>query len=333
MDLAVLRAHLDACGESVVVTESWTPEDHAWCGGRAHEFVIPLAATTTPDPPPKILARRGPLPSVGRGHGHLPGSGSVLSARLYSDPALFDTIVTEQLPDLADGWDDLLLWWFIRYRDPRHHLRLRLHVADYGKAAARIGKWAAALREQGLIGDLVLDTYRPEVGRFGDGPVLGAAEALFAADSAAAATQLANTSSVDPQALTAASLVDLAGAILGERDAGLSWLVAHPRPASPEPMDRDARRQVLAMTGPDGTAPAVVRTAWRARADAAAAYARLLAGSGRSPAGVIESLLHLHHNRVHGPGSAAESATYRLARAAALAHAAQTAGRGKGCPS
>ncbi len=128
------------------------------------------------------------------------------------------------------------LWWFIRYRDPRHHLRLRLHTADSGQAAARTGQWAAALRRQGLASDLVLDTYRPETGRFGTGPALGAAEGLFAADSAAAAAQLACTGTGDPQALTAASLADLAAALLGGRDPGLRWLADHPRPAGREPL-------------------------------------------------------------------------------------------------
>jgi lantibiotic biosynthesis protein len=63
-----------------------------------------------PGPPPELLARNGPLPSAARDHGHLPGSGGVLSARLYSDPALFDQIVTECLPALVSGWGELAQW-------------------------------------------------------------------------------------------------------------------------------------------------------------------------------------------------------------------------------
>ncbi len=147
MDLAVLRDYLDNRDGPAVLAESWSPEDHAWCGGRAHEVTVPLAATVAPGPPPKLLARDDPLPSAVRDHGHLPGSGGVLSARLYSDPALFDQILTEHLPALVSGWDELTRWWFIRYRDPRHHLRLRLHTAD--SAAGRrpdrpVGRGTAA---------------------------------------------------------------------------------------------------------------------------------------------------------------------------------------------
>ena len=327
MDLAVLRAHLRSSTTPAVVTESWAPEDHAWCGGRAHEVVIPLASTMRPASAPKLLTRRGQLPVIGREHGHLPGS-EVLSARLYGDPGLFDLVVTGYVPDLVDGWPELSHWWFLRYRDPRHHLRLRLHVRDYGQAASRLGRWTAVLRRQGLAGDLLLDTYRPEVSRFGGEEAMNAAEVLFAADSAAASVQLGSAGATVPQALTAASLADLAGALLGGRQAGLRWLAGHPRPGSREPLGRAARLQALAMTsGPDAedTVPAAVRRAWHARASAAAEYTDRIGKHGGDTADVIGSLLHLHHNRVHGYDPASETTTYQLARAAALGHTAPRA--------
>jgi thiopeptide-type bacteriocin biosynthesis protein len=334
MDLAVLRAHLETAADTIVLTESWAPHDHAWCGGRAHELVVPLASTVPPVPAPRTLTRRRPLPPTAAGHGYPPGSG-VLSARLYTHPDLFDIIVTSCLPDLAQGWDELSRWWFLRYRDPHHHLRLRLHVRDYGQAAARAGRWAAELRCRGLAGDLLLDTYRPETARFGAGTAMSAAEELFAADSAAAAAQLGSAGTGDPRALTAASLADLAGAMLGDQHDGLRWLAARPRPAATAPLARDLRLQAMAMTlpgpGTKDAVPAAVRRAWDARADAAARYALQLGSQGWEPASVIASLLHLHHNRVHGPDPATEDALYKLARSAALSctarHPTPAAGR------
>jgi hypothetical protein len=66
--------------------------------------------------------------------------------------------------------------------------------------------------------------------------------------------------------------------------------------------------------------PAPVRRAWAARAAAAAEYAGRVSEYGKDPADVLEALLHLHQNRVHGYGPASEAAAYRLARAAALRH-------------
>jgi thiopeptide-type bacteriocin biosynthesis protein len=269
---------------------------------------------------------------IGPEHGHLPGS-EVLSAKLYGDPLLFDLVVTGHMPDLVDGWPELSHWWFLRYRDPRHHLRLRLHVHDYGQAASRLGRWAAALRRQGLAGDLLLDTYRPEVARFGGEKAIRSAEMLFAADSAAASAQLGSAGTIVPQALTAASLADLAGALLGGRQAGLRWLAGYSRSGSREPLDRAARLQALAMTsgpGADDTVPAAVRRAWHLRASAAAEYTDRIGNHGQDTADVIKSLLHLHHNRVHGYDPASEAATYRLARAAALGHTAPRAATAAG---
>jgi thiopeptide-type bacteriocin biosynthesis protein len=84
----------------------------------------------------------------------------VLSAKIYGHPAIFDTILTGHLPELMAEWDEPPPWWFVRYRDPHPHLRLRLHLADEegGTAVVRLGRWAAGLRRRGLIGDLVLDT-------------------------------------------------------------------------------------------------------------------------------------------------------------------------------
>jgi thiopeptide-type bacteriocin biosynthesis protein len=324
MDLAVLRAHLNTALDAVVLTESWAPQDHGWCGGRACELVIPLASTTPPVRPPASISRRGPLPVIRAGHGHPPGSG-VLSARLYSHPDLFDLIITSHLPDLVQDWDELSRWWFLRYRDPQHHLRLRLHISDYGQAATRAGRWAAALQRQGLAGELLLDTYRPEIARFGGGTAMSAAEDLFAADSAAASAQLGSARAGDPRALTAASLASLAGAMLGSQHDGLRWLAARPRPAATAPLPRDRRLQAAALTWPPApdAVPAAVRQAWDARAGAAARHAQQLSRQGREPASVIETLLHLHCNRVHGTDPATEDAIWKLARATALSSTAR----------
>ncbi|MGH7750353.1 MAG: thiopeptide-type bacteriocin biosynthesis protein, partial [Candidatus Dormibacteria bacterium] len=217
MDLTLLRAYLDGAGDSATVSEASTASDHGWFAGRVHEIVIPLAATAPPARTAAIVASSGPLPLIGREHGILPGS-QVLFAKVYGHPDVFDTILTDHLPALLSAWDDPPKCWFVRYRDPAPHLRLRLHLHDYGQAAVRVGVWAADMRRRGLIGDLVLDTYHPETARYGSGAAMAAAEAVFATDSAAVLAQLtalAAAREVHPHALTAASLVDLACTMTG----------------------------------------------------------------------------------------------------------------------
>ncbi|MEU4230986.1 lantibiotic dehydratase [Nonomuraea sp. NPDC026600] len=338
MSLALLRAHLDGAGEAAVVSEAAGPADHGWFGRRAHEIVISLAATTPSARPPAAVTVPGPLSLVGREDGILPGA-RVLFAKLYGHPGVVDTILTKHLPDLLETWDEPPMWWFVRYRDPRPHLRLRLHLAgghDYGPAAARVGAWAADLRGRGLVGDLVLDTYHPETARYGSGEVLAAAEAAFAADSAAVVAQLAALSAarqVHPHALTAASLVDLTAAMAKDQAAGARWQIEHP-PSGPAPAsDRAVVRQAvgLADMSEDRAAlraiqggPRIV-AAWQDRWRAMAAYMDRLAADAPhlSESAVVESFIHMHHLRALGIDRDVERGCRKLARAVALAFTAR----------
>ncbi|MFE4974377.1 lantibiotic dehydratase [Kitasatospora sp. NPDC056651] len=177
--LALLRAHLDQRG-TAVLTEAGGPNDDGWLDGRTHEIVLPLSATTPPSRPRRVHRQ-----ATGTVRDHLPGHSTWLYAKVYGHPARQPQILTTHLPELLDDFDERPPWWFLRYADPEHHLRLRLRLGgpgDFGPAAARVGAWAARLRGLGLVGRLQLDTYVPEYGRFG-GEAMTAAERVFVADS------------------------------------------------------------------------------------------------------------------------------------------------------
>jgi len=344
MDLALLRSHLDTAlqaGEPATITEAPTAAEHGWFAGRAHEIVVPLVTTTPPAPAPAILATAAPLPVIGRGHGVLPGA-KVLFAKLYADPEAMDTILTGHLPTLLERWDQPPVWWFVRYRDPASHLRLRLRLADdqnYGQAVVRLGAWAGELRWRGLLGDLVLDTYHPETTRYGCGAALLAAEAVFAADSAAVLTQLAAQAAareVGPAALTAASLVDLVISMAGGIRQGARWLIEYALAAAPAahaPIDRDLVRQAIQLADLAGDRAVLlglhggpeIHGVWRQRQQAASAYVTCLVTGPAEEVGhlrrtsVLASLLHLHHIRATGIDPTDEWLCLRLARAVALA--------------
>jgi len=351
LDMALMRAHLDDAPDTVTVVEAPTAADHGWIDGRAHEVVIPMASIATPARAPAVVTRPGPLPLIERGHSVQPGA-DVLFAKLACHPEVVDTIITGHLPGLLAAWDNPPLWWFVRYRSPTPHLRLRLRCQqDYGQAAERVGAWAAELRRQGLVGDLALCTYEPETARYGSGAAMSAAETLFAADSVAVLAELTALSSrptgtgsplVQPEALTAASLVELVCALTGSRDAAMQWLVDHPELAGRARVDRDAQRQALDLAGvgsdisielgsstlssiPGG---ARIHDAWQARRVAATRYAELLTAETTQvrPASVAVSLLHLHYVRAHGVDPDGEALTHRLARGVALAATARREG-------
>lgn len=334
----ILRSHLARHGHAVL-TEAPSPRDLGWIGGHAHEIVFPLVTTR----PAAASPLAGPLPVVVNATaGQMPGAPDAkwLYARLHSHPDRHDEIIASHLPALASDLDGAAIW-FVRYRTPEQtdHLRIRIRLpgpGQFGEYAAAAGRWAARLRACGLASKLVLDTYTPETGRYGTGPALEAAEAVFIADSSLVAAGLLHLrGGIDPVALAAVNMTSIAVGFLGTH-AAASWLLAGPastgtatgRAVADNAIDLATRIAFDSGAGGLDGWPGTVTAAWRARNTALDAYRQVQPAS--ADLGVItESLLHMHHNRARGIDRDGEAACRRLARRAALAWQARRAGRSR----
>lgn len=255
------------------------------------------------------------------------------SGHIASRPARYDELLTEHLPELLATFDTPPAWWFHRHRvlsrpDEDQHLALYLHLSDplaYGPAAQRRHDWDAALRTGRLLSHWTLASYEPQEGRYGHGPAMDAAHAVFAADSAAAVAQirLSTAEEIDPRALAAASMTELATHFFPLPGEGLEWLGHHVERGS-GPLDRSLRDTAFALTdAPDHLEGTELGHAWESRAAAPTAYHARLAGH-RDPATVLRSLLHQHHIRAVSVNPEVESVTTRLTRACALSRIART---------
>ncbi|MGI5200154.1 lantibiotic dehydratase [Spirillospora sp. CA-108201] len=328
--LAVLRAHVDSTGVALL---SEAATGNCWFDGHAHEIVAPMTAVVAGGP------ARGPqVPTPRpqrRDHGQLPGASRILLVKLYSSTERHPEILGRYLPDLLARWTTPPKWWFLRYRDPLPHLRLRIALANpdqFGPAANRVSAWAALLRREGLLNEVQFATSYPETGRWGCGMVLEAAEEAFAADSRALAVQFAQMAGSSPQALTAANLVSIAAGFSGSPQSGMDWLIRHGKVDAARPLERPVLREAVRMADPtDGWATLravpggdTVLAAWSERDRALARYRdRLRSTEDLNPDLVLDSLLHAHHIRAAGPNKNDEHTCVRLARAAALAWTAQ----------
>ncbi len=320
----ILRAHLARHGHAIM-TEAIPEGEHGWFGGHAHEIAVPLVRTGTAASNPLT----GGLPLLANtSHGQWPSEPAArwLSMRIHTHPDRHYEMITRHIPELVAGLENQAQWWFTRYRTQHQtaHLRLRVRVPNrdrYGSCMAVIGDWAGGLHRDGVAGRLVFDTYRPEVGRYGDGPALEAAEEVFVADSWAVSAQLWHLPAglIHPTALVAVGMVDIALGLLGP-DRGMRWLCTQATPAAVAP-DRTVAAQAIrmgqpgALTGLPGW-PGEVTYAWHARAEALAAYRRHLSDNADLDT-VVESLLHMHHNRAVGIDPDHERSCRRLARQAA----------------
>lgn len=330
----LLRTEIDRRGR-LTLREAPPRGAFDWIGGRPHDLVVPLTSTALPDAGP---ARRPCSPAIvhGRAHGYLPGSGTWLYARLQGHPDRQTRILTTHLPRLLNQWQSRPHWWFLRYTDPDPHLRLRIrleHADEFGAAATCVSAWADDLRQRGLLGEMSLETYRPETGRFGGGDAMHAAESVFAADSTAVLAQLEHTcAGIAGEAITAASMVNVVLSYLGSIEEGTRWLIERiPRAHSPAP-NRQVRVQALQLAIPYDQWAALrelpggdeTLAAWKTRAHALTGYRRAIMSPGEpAPTAILHDLLHLHHVRMTGIDPEHERRCLHLARAAALSIASR----------
>ncbi|WP_198535114.1 lantibiotic dehydratase [Streptomyces natalensis] len=333
-------------------TEAGCPD--GWLSGpdgpHRAEVVLPLVARrpeAAPDPP-AVRAPHVRRDDIDAHQPQLPG-GDWLFATLHCSAERHDEILAGHLPHLIAALPEPVdRWFFLRYQDVEGpHLRLRFH----GPAAAlttqllpRIHQFAASLRRARLVRRLALDTYDPELERYGGPEAMPAAERVFHTDSLATLEQLSllrrSPTEPDPLLLVAAGQVAMARAFFrdvpGAGAAGPGWAAWLLGTFGKDPelhrRFRSRLRETLAVIDPGGGrgwpvgAPggAALREAWARRDEAVAAYGRRLRelgpGAWCTPTGALASLLHLHHNRFAGADRAAERASQAVARAAVQAH-------------
>ncbi|MFJ5925287.1 lantibiotic dehydratase [Kitasatospora sp. NPDC092948] len=328
--------------EPVLLQEELAPDgDAGWLSGpdgpSIAELVVPMrrrpVVRTSPRP-------RRPLPAPRSHRPELPG-GPWMFARLAAVEARHDEILADRLPRLIAALPgDVDRWFFVRYRDPEPHLRLRFHGAPAALAAEllpTLHDWAADLRRAGLAADLRLDSYLPEADRYGGPELLADAERVFHADSlvALAALRLARADhGPAPELLAAVNAAGTARDFLAARPDGpppADWLPAvFPKSEQHHQAFRTHRRAALHAIGPDGpTAPAggllpadaALTEVWHRRAAVLAEYAARVPAASVDP--VLSSVLHMGHNRLAGMDREAENRAYAVARGAVAAHRAR----------
>ncbi len=108
--------------------------------------------------------------------------------KIYTGPKASDVILTDILVPLVqkfeiENW--ITKWFFIRYADPKHHLRVRFLVNDHGSLSRVIEALFEKLKpyvENDIVWKVQLDTYHRELERYG-AHTMELSESLFHQDS------------------------------------------------------------------------------------------------------------------------------------------------------
>lgn len=271
-------------------------------GLGVHEIVLPLVRRTPAPQPPVYAGDDGGVESV------FPPGSEWLTAKIYTGKATADAVLREVVaPLVADTRDVADLWFFLRYGDPDHHLRVRFH----GDVLDRLHERVRPLVDDGRVSKVVLDTYRREVARYGGPEGILVAEQVFRHDSDAVLAILRVAEGDEGLGLRWRAAVVGADRLLADggldvparRAAVRMWrdgLVAEHGGTGDNAKrhagklfrtERAGLERLLAGDAPD-VASRVVLAAFEARS---AAVAPLLAGTRVD---ILGSLSHMHVNRI-----------------------------------
>ncbi|MDQ3885687.1 MAG: lantibiotic dehydratase [Actinomycetota bacterium] len=177
-----------AHAEQVRLTELPHVEHPAMAGptGRhVTEIVVPLRPAVAPKRRSRRAARQDPAAGA-----------RWVYFKYYCGPSTADTVIGEanQLARDMVGTESVGDWFFVRYRDDGYHVRVRMRPARPDHRAhvvAAMDELGSRLQRSGLVSRIVMDTYVPEVTRYGGVRSLPFAESLFTADSSAVAALVA----------------------------------------------------------------------------------------------------------------------------------------------
>lgn len=105
--------------------------------------------------------------------------------KLYGKNTRSDEIITQYIEQLEEETKPEKLF-FIRYSDTEKHLRIRLKYKTRSEAIRQIGKlmlWYQTMRENGVVKNIIFDTYYRENNRYGGENLIDDIEEFFYRDS------------------------------------------------------------------------------------------------------------------------------------------------------
>ncbi|PIE93639.1 lantibiotic dehydratase [Bacillus fungorum] len=155
-----------------------------------HEFVFPLIkAKTNSQEFFKLPSINNKLKNQNTPISYFPG-GPWLYLKLYGMNQRLNEFLGNHLQTicklgLQSGWTSK--FFYMQFLDPQPHIRLRFysdhHNNLYSQGMKELYNWAQMMKDKGLLSHVVVDTYIPEVERYGGKELLSYAEAVFFQDS------------------------------------------------------------------------------------------------------------------------------------------------------
>lgn len=185
-------------GEEAVLQEPVPNFDSAWLPGprglHVVELVVPLKLKKISAPEQPRVVRpvdtgKRELIYLQRSLRVKPPGSDWIFLKLYGPRSQEDNLIRGSLAEFCSKVNDLADWYFLRYSDPRSHLRVRFRTrvaGDNGELIAAISAWATNLIQQERCQEFSFDTYDRELERYGGVEVISDIKSAFCADSSVA---------------------------------------------------------------------------------------------------------------------------------------------------
>ncbi|URJ36214.3 lantibiotic dehydratase [Paenibacillus polymyxa] len=166
-------------------------------GHLTAEFVCPLVRNQAEDTQHfveetaaslELVAKENEQQPTKADYTYLPGE-SWFYAKLYGINSRQNEFIGGYWEEFVRKHQDngtILQAYFIRYADPDKHLRVRFELSKNRTADGFLStfhKWTEMLLHEGMIARVVIDTYEPEIERYGGSKPMAWAERMFSCDS------------------------------------------------------------------------------------------------------------------------------------------------------
>lgn len=160
---------------------------------------------------------------------HLPGS-KWFFIKLYHYPSSENELIGFHIKEICNkliGEEISDCSFFMRYRDPKPHIRLRFH-GEFTEISARLIPWAKLLKSEELIFKFVIDSYEQETERYGGPEAIQLAEQFFSVDSKVTSEWISNElkglTELEKEVIGVLSCIDILDKFNIDLDELISWL-------------------------------------------------------------------------------------------------------------
>lgn len=103
-------------------------------------------------------------------------------AKIYLPKGEENNFIINNISEFINKNDNIKQWFFIRYFDPKPHIRLRIHTSDK-KVLLNVIDWLEDLRESAIIANYIITPYHRELERYGGAKIYPDIEQIFMLDS------------------------------------------------------------------------------------------------------------------------------------------------------